>query len=297
MEEKFTTKEALVQKAKELAESENLVSAFNQLKGLRKQWRRLEGDEESLYDKEMADQFYGYVDSITAKQSELSVSVEEAKKDIINRAKEVLNEGNFKKATNMMNDLMDQWKGTGRSNNETDNDLWAQFKEVRDEFFAKRKAYYENLTEEFNKNKEAKQEMIAKIKEVAQIENVKNMISELDSLMAEWKQIGSAGRAKDEELWAEFNTERKAIYAKRNAYFDGLKEMYNQRAEAKKEIIAEARKCLARSEFTDEEVETMKGFRAKWKEVGNAGKENEDALWEEFNGVLNKYFENLRAYR
>ena len=76
-----------------------------------------------------------------------------------------------------------------------------------------------------------------------------------------------------------------------------MKETYAKRTEEKKTLIAEAKLYLARSEFSEDEINSVKSLRARWKEIGSAGRENEDALWEEFNGVLNKYFENLRAYR
>ena len=67
--------------------------------------------------------------------------------------------------------------------------------------------------------------------------------------------------------------------------------------EEKKELIAQAKIYLARSEFTDEEVAALKELRTKWKEVGNAGKDHENDLWNEFNTIVNKYFENMKFYR
>ena len=109
--------------------------------------------------------------------------------------------------------------------------------------------------------------------------------------------LAFAGRETDDELWKEFSAERKQFYASRNAYYDNLKETFSQRTEAKKEIISQAKINLARSEFTYEEVESMKALRNKWKEVGNAGKENEEALWQEFNDIMKRYFDNMRDYR
>ncbi len=296
-EKKFMTKEELVEKAKELAEKEDLKNMAGEVANLRKQWRRGYDEEESLYDREMADAFHRYLDKINAKESEILASVEDTKKEIINKAKEVLNVKNFKKATNAMNDLMEEWKAAGRASKEVDDSLWAEFKEVRDQFFANKKNYFAELRESFAQNKEGKEALIEKAKEANQLTNFKEIGSIMDGLMEEWKKLGSAGRENDDALWKAFSDERKAFFAKRNAYFDGLKETYNQRAEAKREIIAQAKKCLAHSEFTDEEVETMKKLRNDWKAVGNAGRDNEENLWKEFNEVMSIYFENMKYYR
>ena len=291
------TKEQLVEKAKTLAESENIADAFRQLTDLQKQWRSLENEVESLSDAELGEKFYGYVDTIKAKKSEAYASSEDNKKSIIERAKTALEEKNFKKAGKIFNDLMDEWKSAGRSTKEVDDALWEEFSEVRNQFFANRKAYLENLEEVHAKAKEVKEELIERAKEINALESIKEKTAKMAALMEDWKKSGSAGRDADEALWQTFNVERKAFYAARNAYYDGLSKQFSERAEAKKQIITSARLNLARSEFTDEEVESMKQLRKQWKEIGNAGKENEEALWNEFNQIMNTYFDNMRAYR
>lgn len=298
MEERQTiTKEALVEKAKQLAESDNTTTALKQIKELKKQWRRLSGEEESLYDMEMNDKFYGYIDAINSKVTAAYSSVEDKKKALIEEAKKALEQTNMKKAGTLFNDLMEEWKAAGRAEKETDDALWEEFSAIRNEFHDKRKAYYENLTEQFNKNKEAKESLIARIKEANLIENIKEKTAAFNTIMDEWKKTGSAGRDNDDNLWKEFSAERKAFYAARNAYYDNLKETFAERTEAKKQIIADAKLNLARSEFTDEEVNSMKALRNKWKEIGNAGKENEEALWQEFNDVMKRYFDNMKFYK
>ncbi len=297
MEETITTKDELLEQAKELAESEDLSGVMAKVNALKRQWRRAGGEEESLYDKEMGDKFYAYIDQIAARESEIYSSVEEKKRGIIDKAKEVLKEGNFKKATAAMNDLMEEWKASGRAVKETDDALWEEFKAVRSEFFANKKSYFENLRESFAANKEAKEALIERAKEANTLESFKEIGKLMDELMEEWKKTGSAGRENDNELWAAFNGERKTFFSNRSQYYSKLRETFKERAEAKKDIIAQAKRLLAMSEFTEEEVAAVKDLRAKWKEVGNAGRDNEDELWNEFNAVLDKYFENLRYYR
>ena len=67
---KLLTKDELVKRAKELSESDNLGKALAEVRNLRKQWRKTGSEEESLYDKEMSEKFYGYLDILNAKESE-----------------------------------------------------------------------------------------------------------------------------------------------------------------------------------------------------------------------------------
>ena len=290
------TKEELLQQAKELSENPEAEGAFFQAKQLRKKWGRVREEEESFYDKEMLDKFNEYLSKIASKEGEAFESIEERKKDIINRAKEVLNLNNFKKATEAMNNLLEEWKGSGRINKEKDDELWSEFKEVRNKFFDNRSEYYKKIVDQYEQNKEAKKQIIEKAKEANKLENFKEIANTMDQLMEQWKKTGRAGK-EDDELWKEFSQERKTFFNNRNAYYSSLKEQFAKRVEEKQEIIEKAKKNLAISNFSDEEFEEMKQLRNKWREVGNAGKENENTLWEAFNKIMTTYFENAKYYR
>ena len=295
--EKNDLREELIQKIEELSKEEDAAFAFAKAKELVKKWPRVREEEESFADQELLAKREALMDELAKKAGNVFINTEEKKKEIIAKAKEVINKNNFKKGTEEMKQLFEEWKIAGHLNKEKDDELWNEFKEVRNEFYEKKNVYFENLKASFAENKKLKEELIEKAKEVANIENMKEAGNKVTELMEEWKKVGSAGRRDDDELWSQFLAERKAFYARRDAFFDEMKETYAKRAEEKRELIAEAKKYLARSEFTEEEVAAAKGLREKWKQIGNAGRENENTLWEEFNTVLQKYFDNMRAYR
>ncbi|MBO4919700.1 MAG: DUF349 domain-containing protein [Erysipelotrichaceae bacterium] len=297
MENNYNVKEDLIAQVEELLKSEDAPGAYARAKVLSRKWRKAREYEESLYDKELSDKFHALMDELSEKAGDIAVSVEDRKNDIIARAKEVAAGNNYKKGTDMMKQLLDEWKLSGRLDKEKDDELWNQFLEARNEFFTKKKEYYTNLKETFAGNKKLKEELIEKAKEVANIENIKEASNRANELMEEWKKTGTAGRKDDDNLWQQFLAERKAFFARRDEYYDNLKETFAQRTEAKKELINEAKLYLARGEFTDEEVDAIKELRNKWKEVGNAGKDHENDLWNEFNTIINKYFENMRYYK
>ena len=297
MTNKKDIREELVSKLEELLGEENAAAAFAKAKELKRRWPRVREEEESFYESEMSAKFNKLMDELSSKAGNVFVNTEEKKNEIINKAKDIIAKNSFKKGTDEMKQLMEEWKQAGRVNKEKDDELWNAFNEVRNEFFAKKNEYYDKLKETFENNKKLKQERIEKAKEAAKIENIKEAGNRSNELMEEWKKLGSAGRKDDDNLWQEFLAERKAYFARRDAYYDSMKETYAKRVEAKKEIIAQAKIYLARSEFTDEEVAAIKELRNKWKEVGNAGKDHENNLWNEFNTIVNKYFDNMKFYK
>lgn len=297
MENKNDIREDLIAKVEELLGEENAAEAFSKARDLKRRWPRVREEEESFADQELSSKFNALYEELSKKAGDVFVNTEEKKNELIAKAKEIVSKENFRKGTDEMKQLLEDWKHAGRINKEKDDELWEEFSAIRKEFFDKKNEYYDNLKETFEANKKLKEDLIAKAKEVASIENIKEAGTRANELMEEWKKVGSAGRKDDNSLWDEFLAERKAYFARRDAYFDEMKETFAKRVEAKKDLIAQAKIFLARSEFTDEEVEGIKELRNKWKEIGNAGRDNENKLWEEFNTIVNKYFDNKRSYR
>ena len=297
MENKIDLREELIQKLEELMGEENAAMAFAKAKELKRRWPKVREEEESFSDQELSEKFNGMMDELAKKAGNVFVNTEEKKNEIIARAKEIVEKNNFKKGTEEMKLLLEEWKLAGRINKEKDDELWNQFSEVRKEFFEKKNEYFDNLKASFAENKKLKEEIIEKAKEVANIENIKEAGNRVNELMEEWKKVGSASRKEDDELWNQFLAERKAFFARRDAFFDEMKETFAKRVEEKKEIISQAKLYLARSEFTDEEVNAVKELRNRWKQIGNAGKNHENELWNEFNTILDKYFENMMYYK
>ncbi|MBQ3419787.1 MAG: DUF349 domain-containing protein [Erysipelotrichaceae bacterium] len=298
MEDKrIELKKELVAKAKELAEKVENSDVAIEFANLKKRWRKTLREEESFAEKELSDEFDKIVAEINKKVGDLSVSVEDRKKQIIEEAKKALDSESIKNANKKMEELVEAWKQAGHTTKEKDDELWEEFKGLRNDFYKKRNEYFANLKETFAKNKEEKEKIIEEAIKANEGTNFKEIGAKMAELEEAWKKVGHAGRNFENELWEKFKAERKAFYKNRKAYLNSMKETFAQRAEAKKELIAEAKLYLARSEFNEEEIEAVKNLRTKWKEIGNSGRDNEDTLWEEFNTLINKYYENMRIYK
>ena len=167
-------REDLLEQLKNLLESDNAPEAFVKAKALAKRWPRIHEEEESFLDIELSEKFNSMLNELSKKAGEVAVNTEERKNAIIEEAKALLEGSSIEKASKKMKDLMDSWKAAGRTQSkEKDDELWEQFSAVRKEFFDKRKEYYDNLHETFAQNKAAKEELIAKAKEIAEIKDMK----------------------------------------------------------------------------------------------------------------------------
>ena len=291
-------KQELIALVKELLNEENLENRYEDLQYLRRQYKYYVGrDEDSYYEQEETDKFIALFNELAKKEPKLLSSPYEEKKSIIASAKKLLEKQEVLAANRELDKLTDDFKKAGRCNSkEQDDELWAEFRAVKDEFFAKKKAYFEELDKSNAEKRAKKEDIINRAKEVINVENIKEANAQMDALRKEWKAVGYSGRG-DEHLWKDFAKVLDEFQDKKKERHQEMMKVFEERAVKKEELIKQAKILLANSEFTDEEIEKVKALRNEYKGVGFAGKEKDDDLYQRFNEVIQKYFEEMKFYK
>ncbi|MBP3853501.1 MAG: DUF349 domain-containing protein [Erysipelotrichaceae bacterium] len=295
MDADIEAKKELIKEAKELQNEEDLAKALNKANLLQRQWRQIHSWE-SGYEEGLRQEFDENLDVIYAKRGELYDAVKEKKNDLIERAKALADNDNWKEATQKMIALMDEWKQAGNAGRKIDDELWERFRGARHNFFQKKDEYFQSLRSQFEQAKGKKEDLIEQAEQIKDSTQWKETGDKFRSLMDQWKEVGSAGREYEETLWKAFNDARQTFYANRDEYYKGLRDAQQQVFEKKNELVKEAKEILDQQQFTKEQTELMKAMNAKWKEIGNAGKRLEDQIWPEFKETLDRYFEELKQF-
>ena len=291
-------KQELIALAQELLKEEHLEDRQHDLQFLRREYKFLLGrDEDSYYEQELTNKFIALFDELAKREPKLLTSPYEEKKNIIAEARKLLDKKEVLAANKDLDKLSEDFKKAGRcSTKEQDDELWAEFRQVKDEFYAKKRAFFEELDKSNAEKRAKKEDIIARAKEVLAIDNIREASEKMDALRKEWKEVGYSGKG-DDSLWKEFAKVLDEFQEKRKEHRQEMQKMFDERAEKKEELIKTAKQLLANSEFTDEEVEKVKALRNEFKAVGFAGKEKDDDLYQRFNEVVQKYFEEMKFYK
>ena len=292
-------KQELIKLATELLNEDNLDNRSEDLNYLKRQYKYYVGrDEDSFYEQEETDKFIALFNELAKKEPKLLQSPYEEKKKIIDAAKKLLDKKEIIAANRELDRLSDEFKKAGRcSTKEQDDELWNEFRQVKDEFYAKKRAFFEELDKANAEKREKKENIIERAKEVvANIENIREANEKMDSLRKEWKEVGYSGKG-DEYLWKDFSRVLDEFQEKKKERHSEMVKVFEERAAKKEELIKTMRVTLANSEFTDEEVSKVKNLRNEFKAVGFAGKEKDDELYLRFNEVVQKYFEEMKFYK
>ena len=118
----------------------------------------------------------------------------------------------------------------------------------------------------------------------------------MSALMKEWKEVGYSGKG-DEHLWKEYSSVLDEFQAEKKHRHNEMLKLFEERANKKEQMILEMKKLLADSDFSDEEVNKVKNMRKQFNAIGFAGKDIDDELYERYNEVVKKYFEDMKFYK
>ena len=292
-------KQELIALANELLKEENLDNRGADLQLLRREYKYLQGrDEDTFAEQEETDKFIALFNELAKKEPKLLSSPLEEKKNIIAAMRKLLDKKEILAANRELDRLSEEFKKAGRcSTKEQDDELWNEFRQVKDEFYAKKKAFFEELDKSNAEKRTKKEDIINRAKEVVStIDNIRESNAKMDALRKEWKEVGYSGKG-DEYLWKDFAKVLDEFQEKKKERHQEMLKVFDERAAKKEELIKAAKILLANSEFSDEEVEKIKALRNDFKAVGFAGKEKDDDLYQRFDEIVKKYFDEMKFYK
>ncbi len=141
-----------------------------------------------------------------------------AKLALVERAEALAQSSKWKSAGEVMDELMQEWKCAGSAGREQDEALWQRFNEARRSFFTRRNEYFAELKKSRLQAREVKEALIVRAEELAPSTDYDGTFADMQALLEEWKQAGSAGRDIDDQLWESFHRARDPFFERRKAH-------------------------------------------------------------------------------
>lgn len=220
-----TAKEELIKKAEALVDSKDLNKATNEINALFDEWKKL-GYTDKKTDDELWAKFntarQSFYDNRHELREQMAAKMQDAvkvKEELITKAEELADSTSWKKTTEAMDALMEEWKAAGYAGKEHNDELWDKFRAARKKFYDARSDFYAKQNAEFAEKVKSKQELIEKAKAIVEQNAYSRENSDkLKELSATWKEVGFSGRDKEEKLWNEFKGTLDTYYAGLKAF-------------------------------------------------------------------------------
>jgi hypothetical protein len=297
LEDDIREKQRLCSQAETIASSKDWKQGSQKLSAIMSEWKKL-FNWNTPKEKELWKRFKSASDRYHRERNKERERNKSAKKAIISEASNIVYSNDWKQTSDKLKALFEKWKSIASAGKDDDDVLWSEFNLVRQVFFDRQKKHYQVQSEQLDKNRRLKNDLIAEARSVAQYsEKWKETSNALNILMERWKSIGSAGRDYEDKLWSDFNAVRHDFFSRRSHYYDELNRQYANNAVAKGRIATEALRIAQSMDYSPFHTERMKALDVEWKSIGSAGKDREESLWKIFRDAKDSFWSGKRAER
>ena len=218
----------------------------------------------------------------------------DSKIELCEKAEELLDEKSITKAFKALQKLHEDWKEVGPVPQDKKDEIWERFKAATDKINQIRREHYSKIEEEQTSNLETKKALCDKAEELIaedyqSVNAWQKKSTELAEIFGIWKTVGPASKKDNEEIWQRFRGTMDTFFAKKKAFFAGLKDRQTENLERKTQLCIEAEALMDSSEWKTV-TEQMKKLQEEWKTIGPVPKRHTDKIWKRFRAACDTFF-------
>ncbi|MBP5516363.1 MAG: DUF349 domain-containing protein [Bacteroidales bacterium] len=251
-EKNLLAKQALVEKVNELtAEMPTTAKGWNEtsaeLDELLKVWKSI-GPVPKEQNEEIWNTFKGGIDRFYAEKKQHFESVKDEqtenynkKIDLCLQAEAIAKREDWKKATDELLKLQEEWKHIGPVNRKVSEKIWQRFRGACDEFFNKKSEYFNALRGSEQENLQKKEAILAELKSYSFGENKDENLDAIKDFQRRWMEVGYVPIAEKQRLQKEFRDTINGLFeqlkisareAEANAYRERIRSVAGNRQAA-----------------------------------------------------------------
>ena len=294
------TKMRLIQQAEALAESPDILQAFNQLQTLHQEWKETGPVAKEIREDVWAKfkeastvinkKHQAYFDALKAREEENLTK----KTALCEQLEAFSTEGlktfaDWDAITQKIKELQAEWKTIGFAPQKMNTAIFERFRQGCDAFFEKKNAFFKDLKDELNSNLAKKKELVEKAESLMESTEWRSTGDILINLQKQWKEIGTVPRKYSEDLWKRFTAACDHFFEARQVATADVRNEEKANKEQKLGII-EQLKELAETQG-ENVIAQVKELQQKWSEVGHVPFRDKETLYKEYRGLCDKIYD------
>ena len=197
------------------------------------------------------------------------------------------------KSSNEMRTLQERWKPVAAAPRSQAETLWTRFKTAQEQVYDKCKDFFAQQATERIENLKKKESLCARAESMSDSTDWVKTADAMKGLQAEWKAIGPVTRGNEKAVWERFRAACDKFFTRRQDDLKQRKQDWTENLKRKEALVAEA-KQLSESTEWEQAASRIKRLQVEWKAVGPVKKSKSDAIWNEFRGACDLFFERFK---
>ena len=301
-EASYAARLALVEEAEGLAESSDWKATTTALRDMTDRWKAAPPLEKSR-----ADELWGRLEKARDKFFERKrLAAEETDKELMNnlaaklelvdKAEALAASEEWRKTTEELKGLMEQWKSVGRAAGGRDEELWARFSQAKTVFFDRKKAHFDTIQKEQEENLAKKLELLDKAEAIQDSTDWNKTSAEFEAILQDWRRVGKVPIEKADEIRDRMERAKDTFFGARRAHFETVKVSLSDNYAQKLALLKRAESLKHSTQWretTGEFAELME----EWKRIGPVPREHSRKMWTDFMAARSFFFERKDADR
>jgi len=306
LKKNIALKNDIIVRIEQLRDKENIKETDTALKGLQREW-----DETGAVPKENWEDFRKrYWDAVHEIQGKLTHYYQErkgkqtqaldAKKALIVKAKELVKDyttaREWETTTKQLLDLQSEWKTIGFAPKEDNEHVWAEFRGVADDFFGRKKVFYDSLKEKASGINGKKEELISKVEELKNSAEFKETTNKILDLQDQWKKLGGTGLKSDNAYYARFRAACDHFFNRKKEFYASNELRMSENLRKKEEFI-QSLATVELGENAKENFDKLKNLGNQFKELGDVPFKEKDRIYKAFQDGMNALWDKAKIAR
>lgn len=294
-EQNYAKKVTIIEQAEQLAESEDWKQTTDAMMQLTEDWKQT-----GYVDKDRSDALWARLEAAKDKFFERKREHHEEvnkemlqnldlKMEIVDKAEKLAASDDWRKTTDELKALMEQWKGVGRTMHDKNEELWKRFTAANDVFFERKKKHFEVIHGEQEENYKAKLLLVEKAEELKESTDWNETTKAYKDLMDQWKKAGRVPRDKSDEIWNKFNAARDHFFGNKRQHTEEFKLSLEDNYAQKLALLKRA-EDLQESTTWRETTQELNELMEEWKKIGPVPRKHSNEIWERFISARKSFF-------
>ena len=295
-------KTKLCEAAENLANEEDVISAFHQLQELHQQYR-----ETGPVAKELREQIWTrfkaastvinkrhqqHFEDLRSKEEEnltLKTALCEKVEEISKQENKTASD--WEKRSKEIIDIQNQWKTIGFAPQKMNVKIFERFRAACDDFFGRKSEFFKEMKQAYAANIEKKKALVEKAQALADSTDWKVTSDKLINLQKEWKTIGVVPKKIGDQLWHDFLNACNKFFEARNAANAGARNEERENLEKKRSIIEQIKALVA--DAANATREKVQALTDEYNKVGHVPYKEKDALYAAYHEALDAIYKEL----
>ena len=294
----------LCEAAENLANEEDVISAFHQLQKLHQEFRETGPVAKSLRE-EIWNRFKAASTIVNRRHQQHFEEIKEKEQRNLDEKTvicEIVESMEYDKMitfqdwhdkTEEILALQAKWKTIGFAPQKMNTKIFERFRNACDDFFKRKAEHFKALKGNMNENLERKKLMCEKAEALKDSTDWKATAEILTKLQKEWKETGPVAKKYSEAIWKRFVSACDYFFEQKSKAENANRNKEHENLDKKKAIIDKLNAINTEETSAENARNVIRELMAEWNSIGHVPFKDKDKIYKQYHSIVDSLFDKL----